>query len=71
MWDQGDPTVDGIQPYPTEAWRYTFAGIVTDEAAAMVGWTRATSTASMSARWSLWLRATRDPATHAVRRSRR
>ena len=37
MWGQDYPHVEGTYPYTTEALRNTFAGIDTDEVAAMVG----------------------------------
>lgn len=37
MWGQDYPHVEGTYPYTTEALRHTFAGVPTDEVAAMVG----------------------------------
>ena len=37
MWGSDFPHTEGTYPYTTEALRHTFAGIVTDEVAAMVG----------------------------------
>jgi predicted TIM-barrel fold metal-dependent hydrolase len=39
MWGQDYPHIEGTYPYTTEALRNTFAGIATDEVAAMVGLT--------------------------------
>ena len=37
MWGQDYPHIEGTYPYTTEALRYTFAGIDTDEVGPMLG----------------------------------